>query len=458
MARICGLFGAADAEPDRAAWTVGQMLDTLPGPSAASVACGATALGSTEGGDSLAESAGYLVAIDGYVYADAIAGTPAQAEGLAARLLAAFRQLGFERALETLDGAFAIAFFDPTAERLWIARDRFGIKPMYYAATAQGLAFASQPSGLMSLVRLDFNRQFVGLFAGSHYRTIDNAPERSPFAAMAQLPAGHVGSVTRGAAVSMRRYWKLQPAELPQRNEAEFAETYRGLIFQAVRRRLSITSKSAFTLSGGLDSSTVLGTAARIVDGACDAFSSVYSDATYDERNEIADVVDAGIARWTPVEFDNEIDLFARIDHLVRIHNEPVATATWLAHEQISRVVAMAGYRSLFGGLGGDEMNAGEYEYFPFAFADLIKAGEAARLDRELDMWAHHHDHPIYRKDRAIGRRMITTLVDLECDGVCRPDHVPTMEGDNNDNPSYSAIGRLFAIGYIKGLQLAVYG
>jgi mannonate dehydratase len=43
-------------------------------------------------------------------------------------------------------------------------------------------------------------------------------------------------------------------------------------------------------------------------------------------------------------------------------------------------------------------------------------------------------------------------------DGVCRPDHVPTMEGDSNDNPSYSSIGRLFAIGYIKGLRQAVYG
>ena len=46
---------------------------------------------------------------------------------------------------------------------------------------------------------------------------------------------------------------------------------------------------------------------------------------------------------------------------------------------------------------------------------------------------------------------------DIGFDGVLRPDHVPTMEGDSNDNPSYSAIGRLFAIGYIRGLQEAVY-
>jgi mannonate dehydratase len=47
---------------------------------------------------------------------------------------------------------------------------------------------------------------------------------------------------------------------------------------------------------------------------------------------------------------------------------------------------------------------------------------------------------------------------DIGFDGVCRPDHVPTMEGDSNDKPSYSTIGRLFAIGYIKGIEDAVYG
>jgi mannonate dehydratase len=47
---------------------------------------------------------------------------------------------------------------------------------------------------------------------------------------------------------------------------------------------------------------------------------------------------------------------------------------------------------------------------------------------------------------------------DIGYEGVCRPDHVPTMEGDSNDNPSYSSFGRLFAIGYLKGLREAVYG
>jgi mannonate dehydratase len=47
---------------------------------------------------------------------------------------------------------------------------------------------------------------------------------------------------------------------------------------------------------------------------------------------------------------------------------------------------------------------------------------------------------------------------DVGFEGVCRPDHVPTMEGDSNDNPAYSSIGRLFAIGYLKGLREAVYG
>ena len=60
----------------------------------------------------------------------------------------------------------------------------------------------------------------------------------------------------------------------------------------------------------------------------------------------------------------------------------------------------------LFGGLGGDELNAGEYEYFPLFFADLAAAGANDQLAHEIACWAAHHDHPIHRKDAAVARRV----------------------------------------------------
>ena len=81
-----------------------------------------------------------------------------------------------------------------------------------------------------------------------------------------------------------------------------------------------------------MDSSSVLCSSSKILQNPQVAFSSVYKDPTYDERNEIKDVISEKVCKWHPVELGNEIDLIENIRNLVRIHNEPVATATWLPH------------------------------------------------------------------------------------------------------------------------------
>ena len=187
--------------------------------------------------------------------------------------------------------------------------------------------------------------------------------------------------------------------------ESDVAEQYRALLLDAVAKRVRVSSRPAFTLSGGLDSSSVLCCADEITNQKQHAVSSVYRDPTFDERNEIADVAASRHGRWSAVEIPDDLALLDEVQKLVRLHDEPVATATWLSHELIAEQVAGQGYTALFGGLGGDELNAGEYEYFPFFFADLKLAGRLAELEAEIAAWSRLHDHPIYRKDRQIARR-----------------------------------------------------
>src|SRR5262245_30724203 len=103
---------------------------------------------------------------------------------------------------------------------------------------------------------------------------------------------------------------------------------------------------------------------------------------------------------------------------MVYVHHEPVATATWLSHFLLTKQVADEGFGSLFGGLGGDELNAGEYEYFIFHFADLAQAGRTAELDREIACWAAHHEHPMYRKNRDVAISGMAQLTDPSRPGI----------------------------------------
>lgn len=388
---------------------------TIPGAADLEVAAGPARLGWHGRGTAHAASTGSMAAVvDGAFLGRA--GNPAEL------LLQRVREAGFERALQDLRGDFAVALYDSGEGVLWLARDRLGVKPLYYADGAEGFAFASRPGGLLGLagIRRIADRRFVALFAGSHYRTFDNDPQATPYRDIRQLPAAHLLRVKDGRA-ELRRYWTLaDEGDLPA-DEGALAERYRELLSRAVSERLAVASSPAFTLSGGMDSSSVLVLAVKLLGAKQHAYSSTYADPTFDETAEIRSMLDANVERWHPVAIGDP-DVMSLVERMVRAHDEPVATATWLSHFLICERVARDGFGALFGGLGGDELNAGEYEYFFFHFADLRAAGHEDTLASEIEAWARHHDHPIYRKDRAAAERGLARLVDPSRRGRCLPD------------------------------------
>jgi asparagine synthase (glutamine-hydrolysing) len=335
-------------------------------------------------------------------------------------LIALHRAYGFEKTLERLAGDYALALYDGETAQLWLARDRVGHRPLYYAETATGIAFASRPGSLLAIpeIAAEPNRRFVAVFAGSHYRYIDNVPDESPYAAICQVPAATVVRFTDGVKHASR-YWQLIEQPEFRESEEELAVQYRELLMRAVGARLALCSKPAFTLSGGMDSSSILSCAVEAVGRKLHAFSSVYTDKTYDESEEIKTFLEHKVEQWHPVAIEG-FDLFATVRKMVAAHDEPVATATWLSHYLLCDAVRQSGFDTLFGGLGGDELNAGEYEYFPLHFADLKRQGHSVELTHEIAEWARHHDHPIYCKNQEVAVRLIARLTDPEAPGLVR--------------------------------------
>jgi asparagine synthase (glutamine-hydrolysing) len=371
-------------------------------------------------GAGLAEAEGAIAVVDGSFYNRAELGDEPEDARL---LIALYRRHGFAAALARINGDFAVALFDIAEGTLWLGRDRCGVKPLYYSAAPGRLAFASRPRALLALADTPraVDRRFVALVAGSHYRTFDSAPECSPYAAIRQLPAGHLAKATRSG-IEVGTWWRLAPLpDLPQ-DEAALAEQYRALLIDAVRLRLAAAQRPAFTLSGGLDSSSVVSAAVEITGRKQHAYSTVYADKTYDERDEIKPMLAANVEEWHPVPVGDDVDVFDMVSRMVELHDEPVATATWLSHYLLCRRVEADGFGALFGGLGGDELNAGEYEYFVYRFADLRQAGRAAELDREIACWQRHHDHPLYRKGLAQANEAMDRLIDAGQPGVIRAD------------------------------------
>lgn len=340
----------------------------------------------------------------------------------AARFLTLLERLPLEAALARLNGDFAIALWD--GDTLHLIRDRFGVRPLYHAAAHGMFHFASRPGTLLAAAAIPPapNPQFLARFAGSHYRTIDNEPTESPYRAISQLPAGMRLAVKPGGEPALFRWWRIEDRPDMEGSEAELSERYGALLRDAVATRFAAAKRPAFTLSGGMDSSSVLACAVATAAASLPAYSSVYDDKTFDESDEIRPMLDRHARPWIPVRSGNHIDILSEIRDAVADHDEPIATATWLAHRHLMREVAARGHDAVFGGLGGDELNAGEFEYFAMHFADLRARGRVAELDLEIDAWARNHDHPIWRKDRAKAESDMARLTDPLVPGRVRAD------------------------------------
>ncbi|MEZ5100193.1 MAG: asparagine synthase-related protein, partial [Thermoleophilia bacterium] len=287
MSRIAGLV--SDAPASLALRAVGGLLDRVGrhGDVTAALSLPGGTLGWTGAGPrGLARRGPLALALDGTLYDRAAHNRPELDD--AALLLELVERHGLAGALARVNGDFAVALWDADERTLWLARDRVGIRPLYWARTSDGIAFASRPLALAALdgVGLDPDPRFLAVFAGSHYRLFDNAPERSPFARVAQVPAATVVRLHDGQAVATR-YWTPAGEDDVREDDATLARAYRELLLDAVAIRVRAAERPAFTLSGGMDSSSVLGCAVESVGRRQHAFSTVYEDATYDESAEI---------------------------------------------------------------------------------------------------------------------------------------------------------------------------
>jgi asparagine synthase (glutamine-hydrolysing) len=324
-----------------------------------------------------------------------------------------YKKSGIEEVLRSIRGEFSVALYDKRQEFLYIARDRFGYKPLYYAHVGDLFAFSSHASWLLKIPKINtsLNEKALALFAGGHYRYIDNSPDTSFFNGVSQLPATSYLAYKNGK-IKVYKYWNMDAHINYQNNENQIIEKYRDLFIRAVdQREKAIKGKKCFLLSGGLDSSSVLAASVSSTGEKQQAFSTVYEDKEYDESDDIKTILGDCVSCWHPIPTD-EPDFFSIIKKMVRDNDGPVATATWLSHYLLYDKISRLGFTDIFGGLGGDEVNAGEFEHFFYFFADLKVKGLDDRLLQEINHWAQHHGHPLYRKNFEVATRSWELLTD----------------------------------------------
>lgn len=261
--------------------------------------------------------------------------------------------------LEHLRGEFAFVLWDAARQRLFAARDRFGIKPLYYSVAPHGIYLASEAKGLFAAGRparwdhASFQQQLFGCLAA----------DRTLFDGILQVPAGHCLVASNGRH-SLSRYWDVDypvhtgAGSEPYRANGPYVERFRRDLEEAVITRLDADVPVGAFLSGGVDSSSVLGIAARHSRATMRAFTVGFGASGYSEED---------IARETALHCDarHEVHTFTELDYAHALpeavwHAESLAfNLHGVARYLLCERVHGAGIKALLSGEGADEVLGG---------------------------------------------------------------------------------------------------
>src|SRR6185369_3857419 len=262
--------------------------------------------------------------------------------------------------VQHLNGMFAFALWDDRRKRIFIARDRFGEKPLYWGVFNRTLLFASEPKVLLAHPAV---RPNLNLNALRQYLSYDYVPAPlSIYEGISKLPAAHTLTLEDGK-VKVERYWRLSyKPRLPVPTVPEAAEQLRELLADAVRMRLVSDVPLGVLLSGGLDSSVVTALAVRASSETVKTFSISFAESSFDESKYARAVAkflgtDHHEERFSASLAANLVgEIGAWMDEPI---SDPSVVPTYLLSRFTRKHVTVA-----LGGDGGDEIFAGYPMYF----------------------------------------------------------------------------------------------
>jgi asparagine synthase (glutamine-hydrolysing) len=275
-----------------------------------------------------------------------------------------------------LAGMFAIAVWDMRQKKLILARDRLGIKPLYYYVDSNRILFGSEIKAILQ----DGIEKEIDLQALHDYLSFNYVPgPRTIFKGVRKLPPGHMMTSSRGT-VTVTAYWELEyPPVLGNgkvRSEQSYCEELYALLAATVKGHLISDVPLGVFLSGGMDSSTLTALMSKVSSQPIRTFSIGFEEQSYNELAYARAVAkEFGTEHYELIVRPNIIDL---LPELIGYFDEPFADSSALPVYWVSKL-AREHVKVALSGEGGDEVFAGYHTYAAYKFAQFYQ-----RLPRSL--------------------------------------------------------------------------
>ncbi len=264
-------------------------------------------------------------------------------------------------ALSNINGVFALAIYDTRAKSLFVARDRFGVKTLYYAIDGDSFIFASDILSILPHLSTKPKANDAAIFDYLVFNRTDQG-EDTFFDGIKKLQHGHCMTIDKEG-VKIKKWYDLATAVRETRYKSDTNE-FLSRFEAAIQKRVPTDKPWGVCLSGGLDSSAITSTVInRLKYKDVHSFSSVYGKDCKSDESKYIDQF-AGIVPNMHYARPTADMLFEDLDHFVRSHAEPMPTTSSYAHYCVMKMAHELGTQVTLDGQGADEALAG-YEYIP---------------------------------------------------------------------------------------------
>ena len=293
-------------------------------------------------------------------------------------LLKAYVQWG-NGCLNKLVGMFAFAILDLKKRSIFLARDPFGIKPLYYVSSKNFFVFASEIKALLEFPEVTRQVNPQRLYEYLHFGLTDNG-QGTMLADIKHLPSGHwlEISLDRPNRCTPSRYHDIDLTQTLDISYDEAASTVKELFFDNIKLHLRSDVPVGTALSGGIDSSAIVMAVRHLQPaGELHCFSYVTEDPEISEEkwvNMVGSAANASLHKTRP----SPEELVSDLDQLIRVQDEPFGSTSIYAQYRVMRLAKENGIKVMLDGQGGDEILAGYTPYLASRLASLLRQGRLA--------------------------------------------------------------------------------
>lgn len=349
-------------------------------------------------------------------------------------VLAAYEKYGNE-CLTYLNGMFAFAIFDILEENLFIARDRAGEKPLYYTKSEEAFMFASE---LKSLVKPGLINKKINHTALCQYLQLTYIPAPlTIFENVYKLPAAHFMNIDKNGKVSIEKYWDITYNNKHLINDYNTCKTkLHDTVFEAVEDAMISDVPLGAFLSGGIDSTTVVGIMSKISSKPINTFTIGFKNKEFDESKRALAVAEKYKTNHTNFILDYDTALL-EIDTILNNIDEPFADSSAIPTYFVSQFASKY-VKVILTGDGGDELFGGYSKYLISYYSEKYNAlptflrnsifepliyslPDKSVLTRKLRKVIETANNPIFEQRRAL---MCLGFNEIELKNLLLPDFI----------------------------------